>query len=800
MAFTSISSRITDMPLVLVGPILRRVTDSSVSVFIVTKESKEVILNVYDASNTEILTGTSSTRKLGEHVHALTITAGADANTLVPNHVYDYNLEFEGEPMIKSDGTLTNGILVNDYYDLDGGIAYFPHKYPTFVLPANDINNLKFVHGSCRKPHGGQTDALRGLDTILSSTITPVRGDLEKNLTSETKKKINQRPQFLCLTGDQIYADDVADALLYIIMDMEETLFNWNSPNPREVLPSLKPNVEPPSEEDLKPGNRQKLVAEEDDTTAWKLSSGNAKSHLIKLAEFYSMYLLVWSDVLWPKTDDGLPEFLEVFPEGELTEIIGIPYSNEPKTEELVKFNKELTAIKEFKRSLPLVRRALANIPTYMMFDDHEITDDWFISMHWVQNILKDSLSERIIQNGLSAFVVFQAWGNTPSSFASDERGKRILDNLELLNTNEPSQSVVFNEIKSHILPYYNEEEKRLRKRNNGNINFYFNIDFDLFKLIVLDTRTNRGYVGPKFSKDSPKLIDESYLSSQIPSSTKNLAIIVSPAPVFGDIIVEFVQELAPGNIYKWDREAWISNVPSFELLLDVLSSFDSTVLLSGDVHYGFSITIDYWNNRTGTLRQSGIAQLCSSSLKNSDFKTEAAASKVAQPHRLKDSYEYLGWKKPGKHVKAIPITPSSIEFMNEPVSGEPAIYEKGLRFLSVNKIPDWQYRIIFEKDSRAVNSRISHDFSPKTSTEKNIQTGYKHNTRFKWDNHRYIVGLDNICFAKFSENGNVISHEFWYVAGPDNRAVEFSLQPSTIHKVNLAPPTDSDIPVKENN
>jgi hypothetical protein len=34
-------------------------------------------------------------------------------------------------------------------------------------------------------------------------------------------------------------------------------------------------------------------------------------------------------------------------------------------------YDREIAALTEFRRTLPKVRRALANTPTYMIFDDH---------------------------------------------------------------------------------------------------------------------------------------------------------------------------------------------------------------------------------------------------------------------------------------------------------------------------------------------------------------------------------------------------------------------------------------------
>ena len=85
-------------------------------------------------------------------------------------------------------------------------------------------------------------------------------------------------------------------------------------------------------------------------------TSVNAQNHLIGSAEIIAMYLLVWSDTLWAdinRDKDGIP----------------------PKYHAI--FDKEHEALNGFVKQLPQVRRALAHIPTYMIFDDHDVTDDW---------------------------------------------------------------------------------------------------------------------------------------------------------------------------------------------------------------------------------------------------------------------------------------------------------------------------------------------------------------------------------------------------------------------------------------
>src|SRR5690606_31398641 len=87
-------------------------------------------------------------------------------------------------------------------------------------------------------------------------------------------------------------------------------------------------------------------------------------------------------------------------------------------------------------------RRVLANVATYTMFDDHEITDDWYLdrrlrdALHGVEvpsgmagaTGEEDQVGPRLLRNGLSAYAIFQHWGNEPEDFVSGRQGDRLLD------------------------------------------------------------------------------------------------------------------------------------------------------------------------------------------------------------------------------------------------------------------------------------------------------------------------------------------------------------------------------------
>ena len=106
-----------------------------------------------------------------------------------------------------------------------GGLQCGPLPLPSFVLPPSDVIQLRIAHGSCRKPHGYGDDAFDALDQIIGADpANPLR-----------------RPHQLFLTGDQIYADDVADVLLYMLRDAATALLGWTEVLPERPRPSWRP-------------------------------------------------------------------------------------------------------------------------------------------------------------------------------------------------------------------------------------------------------------------------------------------------------------------------------------------------------------------------------------------------------------------------------------------------------------------------------------------------------------------------------------------------------------------------------
>jgi hypothetical protein len=202
----SLSEResLTELPLILAGPILRRTTSDAVTVWVALKAACQVTLEVFatvdngDRIGSLVLSGSRDTIALGTHLHIVAVTATADrGEILTADRVYAYDLTFcARDPQIAHapvEISLQQALAAPNMPDVN--ISYFAHQYPTFVLPPDRLADLRIVHGSCRKPHGDGFDALPMLDRLLAASA----------------QLPSQRPQQLLFTGDQIYGDDASE-------------------------------------------------------------------------------------------------------------------------------------------------------------------------------------------------------------------------------------------------------------------------------------------------------------------------------------------------------------------------------------------------------------------------------------------------------------------------------------------------------------------------------------------------------------------------------------------------------------
>ena len=207
------------LPTILSGPILRRVEPERVCIWIATSKSATVKAHIYrlrDLQNNDdsvIGTGATKTLRLGQMLHVALVMALPVRDNHHDRFPADEILAYDIEIFLEND---SQGMRLNDLGLLAGesSIAYSNQiniPLPTFILSGNDHIPSTILHGSCRKLHAEGEDCLAAADEIIGATV----------------EDITRRPRALFLTGDQIYADDVASPLIQQLTKFGIELLGW---------------------------------------------------------------------------------------------------------------------------------------------------------------------------------------------------------------------------------------------------------------------------------------------------------------------------------------------------------------------------------------------------------------------------------------------------------------------------------------------------------------------------------------------------------------------------------------------
>src|SRR5262249_3590207 len=143
-------------------------------------------------------------------------------------------------------------------------------------------------------------------------------------------------------------------------------------------------------------------------------------------------------------------------------------------------------------QDLPRVRRLLANVPTYMVFDDHEISDDWNLTPRWAKQTRANALGRAVIRNGLAACTLFQSWGNDPLAYRPDPIGRQVLTPISQMFASPPPQQPGPDQDAAATLERL--FDLKPLAPNEQRMRWDFRYDGPGFEVIALDTRTWRGF------------------------------------------------------------------------------------------------------------------------------------------------------------------------------------------------------------------------------------------------------------------------------------------------------------------
>ena len=577
------------LPLVLTGPVLRRLESQRLAIWLVATQPlrPEFILDCPNVT---------------ANLHCQVVPIGT--------HAFVHLLDIRFDQPLPCNRAIGYDLSLGDAH---GIASWAPHllypgqQRPSFVLPER-IDQL--LHGSCRKPHHPATDGLLCADRLLQQCQQP-----------------QERPALLLMSGDQVYADDVAGPTLRAIHGLverlglfQETLEGAQVKDSAELyrhpacyyhradlLPAQAGNE--PLRERFFGGKRKPIF-----------SSSNADNHLVTFAEVMAMYLLVWAPTPWQLVRLDMPAGLT--------------------DKRQARYRQELPLIETFAANLGQVARVMAHLPCLMIFDDHDITDDWNLSAQWEETAYGHPFSRRIIGNALLGYLLCQGWGNDPDGCRPlVEQAKALGEDAVQTHLGHPAQDALIDQL--------------LR---------FQGWQFDLPStppLLVLDTRTRRWRSESSLKKPSGLLDWEALSELQQALLDHPSAIIVSPAPIFGVKLIETVQ-----RVFSWlghpllvDAENWMAHRGAAQVILNIFRHSRTPghyVILSGDVHYSFVYEVLIRHRQ----RSPHLWQITSSGIKN-QF-----------PKRLLDVLDRLNrwlyaprsplnWFTKRRQMEVVPRTPS---------------------------------------------------------------------------------------------------------------------------------------------
>ncbi|HZG62864.1 MAG TPA: alkaline phosphatase D family protein [Rubrobacteraceae bacterium] len=284
----------------------------------------------------------------------------------------------------------------------------------------------------------------------------------------------------------------------------------------------------------------------------------------------------------------------------------------------------------------PEIRWILSTVPSAMIFDDHDVHDDWNTSKVWVEKMRATPWWEERITGGLMSYWIYQHLGNL---------SPRELDN------DETYHKVCEAEDAGPLLRRF----ARDADREAAGKRWSYYRDFGKVRLLVADTRAGR-----VLAEECRSIIDDEewlWIENHASGDFDHLLIgtslpfLVPPALHHAETWNEALCSGAWGTLaaklgeilrQAVDLEHWSAFGRSFEKLVALLRTVGSgradadppasIIVLSGDVHHGYLVEADLGADEV----QSVVYQAVCSPMRNTLGRAERLAMR-------------FGWSRPGK-------------------------------------------------------------------------------------------------------------------------------------------------------
>ncbi|WP_166879543.1 alkaline phosphatase D family protein [Salinibacterium sp. ZJ450] len=273
---------------------------------------------------------------------------------------------------------------------------------------------------------------------------------------------------------------------------------------------------------------------------------------------------------------------------------------DEPPGEELKDFE-EYAHLYQLAWSDEANRWLLSTQPTGMIFDDHDIRDDWNASLDWKKKMEATSWWHGRIVAGLAAYWVYQHLGNlSPEARASDEFWQRIA-------AHHGDQELDLSDDLDAFADRADQQPTSYR--------WSYRRDFDTVRLIVVDSRVARD-----LTPDARGLLNKQelhWLDEQLQGGFRHVLVATS---------LPFLLPLGLHHLEAWDEalaqgawgrpaarigeslrqmvdlEHWAAFQNSFQAVARMAIELaegkrgpapDTVTFLSGDVHYSYVAEVD---------------------------------------------------------------------------------------------------------------------------------------------------------------------------------------------------------------
>lgn len=248
------------------------------------------------------------------------------------------------------------------------------------------------------------------------------------------------------------------------------------------------------------------------------------------------------------------------------------------------------------------VRQVLACIPSYMICDDHEITNGWNSTPLWRAHMLEHGLAQVLI-DGMVAYWVYQAWGNLDQQAATHPL-MRIMQEAE--QTGDDALETLRTGIKQAVY---------------GETDLYWHYTIPTIPpIFVTNTRINRsntftrntdGHFAPMHIMSAQQMAE---LRSWLQEQQTGVSLLVSSVPVLLPPCIGLAEYLAGVRLWthaiaplRWvgrqlarlqlalANQAGFEHWPVYttswhELVNSITQQTGDVVVLAGDVHFSYAV------------------------------------------------------------------------------------------------------------------------------------------------------------------------------------------------------------------